>query len=848
MKPGEQVDRYVLEGELGRGGMGEVYEALDTKLARKVALKLLLPGADATATQRMVREARAAAAFSHPNAVVVYDVGEAGGATFIAMELVRGKPMRRYVGEPSVPVGRRVRWLVDVARALAAAHDAGLVHRDVKPDNVMIRDDGAVKVLDFGIARRPTNDHVDPSAPTEANALPTLTERGMVVGTPLYASPEQLRSEPLDGRSDQFSWGVMAHELFAGRPPWRTGADALALLSQILSSPAQPLGEVAPEVPAEVAAVVARALAKTPAERYATMHELADALEPFADAAAPTGRDRAALPSSVKSVTPPPTQVARLARRTGRVVFVVLAVFGGLVAAALFAAGLPGHLVFDVGAKHDAGAAAAAAPVVASLACKPATVEGAPAKTADLMARAIGIGACARLAAALDVDWLLEGGATPLDVRAKLEDGRAAVTLDVLGKRATSTGATPVDALAAASADLAKQLAPAKLTPDQVKAWGASDEASARRIERVWRELVLNLTPNHVTAIQALIKSDGGSPWPHALAALTLPNGSSEQEAARKKALDLAGLLPPARAEGLRGVLAFITGEAGRASGIEELRKSYRDAPDDADIAGLFAAVAMSAPGEEGWAVLDRLVAKFPTKSVLALNNAVSGPSDRDLERSTRYLDKLHAILPETSASFYSVENLAVRGKLDEARDALAFGDRFGLSGSAADASRLAEARVFVELAAEDGQAVRRIATPLLGDPRPEIALYGARAMAWADWLDGRFDDALEEERRIVDLTRGAAGKHELVPRVLGYALDLRLLGRRPADGALLDEAEKAVEESGVFRPTERAAAKALLTYARAPDPKKAKRELERALAELDRLAEAAPDRTVRES
>ncbi|HEY4119896.1 MAG TPA: serine/threonine-protein kinase, partial [Byssovorax sp.] len=275
MKPGDTRGRYVVEALLGKGGMGEVFEALDTQLGRKVALKLLPAGADEAATARLVREARAAAAFHHPNAVVVFDAGELDGEPYIAMELVRGQALRAFVGDEAVPIARRVSWLVDVARALAAAHKAGLVHRDVKPDNVMVDDDGAVKVLDFGIARRPATD-VDPSAPTEATAgaLATLTEAGVVVGTPLYASPEQLRGEPLDGRSDQFSFGVLAYQLLSGALPWKRTGDAVALLSQVLTSAPDDLGAVAPAVAPEVAAVVMRALAKDKHARFPSMSEI----------------------------------------------------------------------------------------------------------------------------------------------------------------------------------------------------------------------------------------------------------------------------------------------------------------------------------------------------------------------------------------------------------------------------------------------------------------------------------------------------------------------------------------------------------------------------------------------
>ncbi|MCC6555421.1 MAG: serine/threonine protein kinase, partial [Polyangiaceae bacterium] len=157
-KAGDRVGRYLVEAPLGAGGMGEVYEARDTRLGRRVALKLLRSDAQASANQRFLREAQAAAAFEHPNAVVVYDAGEADGEMFIAMELVRGKPLRAFVGAPPadgagapLALERRLRWIIDVARALGAAHRAGLIHRDIKPDNIVVREDGAIKVLDFGI-------------------------------------------------------------------------------------------------------------------------------------------------------------------------------------------------------------------------------------------------------------------------------------------------------------------------------------------------------------------------------------------------------------------------------------------------------------------------------------------------------------------------------------------------------------------------------------------------------------------------------------------------------------------------------------------------------------------------
>jgi serine/threonine-protein kinase len=265
--------------------MGEVYRARDTRLERDVALKVLQlapdgsgPDASTGGAARMLREARSAAALEHPNVVAVYDVGtieeeppELRGSPYIAMELIRGKSLRAFIGNAGVPMADRVRWLAEAARALGAAHKAGLVHRDVKPENVMVRDDGAVKVLDFGIAKRWQQEAIDPTSSTEAQVLRSVTSKGVVVGTPYYMAPEQMRLEPLDGRADQFSWGVMAYELLAGKPPWKLQGDALQLVSEILSADPRPLQEVNAEVPGEAAQVVMRALAKTREKRFATM-------------------------------------------------------------------------------------------------------------------------------------------------------------------------------------------------------------------------------------------------------------------------------------------------------------------------------------------------------------------------------------------------------------------------------------------------------------------------------------------------------------------------------------------------------------------------------------------------
>jgi eukaryotic-like serine/threonine-protein kinase len=272
LSAGDRLDRFTIEGLLGRGGMGVVYRATDPRLGRRVAIKLLEGlTADSPARARFDREARLIASLDHPAAVHVYEAGESGGTPYIVMELVEGVTLRVAAAtEPSWRV--KVGWLVEAASALAAAHDAGLVHRDVKPDNVMVRPDGRVKVLDFGIARRVR------LAGAGETAGEQVTAEGTIVGTPSYMAPEQLRGEPLDGRADQFAWGVTAYEVLSGESPWGDTEDAVSLISRILGSPAPPVIARVPDLPIEVANVLMRTLAKERRTRFSTMREVVEAL------------------------------------------------------------------------------------------------------------------------------------------------------------------------------------------------------------------------------------------------------------------------------------------------------------------------------------------------------------------------------------------------------------------------------------------------------------------------------------------------------------------------------------------------------------------------------------------
>ncbi|WP_394844237.1 protein kinase [Pendulispora brunnea] len=294
LRPGETfAERYRLEDRVGSGGMGELFRAFDTRLQRRVALKVLRrdrnEGSDSgqsapttgktvsEASARILREARAAAALNHPNVVAIHDVGERDGVPFIAMEYVKGKSLRAFVGSPTPSFETRLEWVIDVARALGAAHDRGLVHRDIKPDNVMIRDDGVVKVLDFGIARY---HKAIPDSAAELRTYPTMNESGergtndvpgpRVLGTPGYMAPEQIRGEACDGRADQFSWGVMAYELFTGKLPWSTDRGTFYVLTSVLADEVRPLANV----PFQISQTILRALEKKPQDRFDSMAEL----------------------------------------------------------------------------------------------------------------------------------------------------------------------------------------------------------------------------------------------------------------------------------------------------------------------------------------------------------------------------------------------------------------------------------------------------------------------------------------------------------------------------------------------------------------------------------------------
>ncbi|MEK6323141.1 MAG: protein kinase [Acidobacteriota bacterium] len=270
---GQRIGHYQVRAKLGAGGMGEVYRAHDEQLDRDVALKVLPARSfsDATARARLLREAKSAAALNHPNICTIHEVGEAEGQAYIAMEVVEGQPLSARLAAGPLQPELILRYGMQMAEALAHAHDRGIVHRDLKGANVVITREGRAKVLDFGLARRLSEDEMDEVTRSHAS----LTAPGALVGTLAYMAPEQLRGQPADARSDVWALGVVLYEMAAGTRPFQ-GHTGFELSAAILSQRPAPLPAKAP---VGLQAVIERCIAKEPSQRYQRAGEVRAALE-----------------------------------------------------------------------------------------------------------------------------------------------------------------------------------------------------------------------------------------------------------------------------------------------------------------------------------------------------------------------------------------------------------------------------------------------------------------------------------------------------------------------------------------------------------------------------------------
>lgn len=324
---GRSLRQYRITASLGRGGMGEVWLASDTTLGREVAIKTLPAGggADAeTRKERFFREARAASALNHPNIITIYEINSDQDVDFIAMEHVHGRTLAEMLERGPLPIDQVRRIALQIAEAVGQAHLAGIVHRDLKPRNIMVRYDGHVKVLDFGLAKLT---HASADGAANAATQVVLTRIGTTVGTLGYMSPEQAIGDPVDARSDVFSFGVILYEMLTGRLPF-SGRNFSDSLQQLHFAEPPPIESLRPDVPAALRNVVSRTLRKRPDDRFANMSEVSAALSARPSTGAAPATAAAAAPP-VPPVPPPPVR-----RGTGLAVAGVLVMVLAVLASA----------------------------------------------------------------------------------------------------------------------------------------------------------------------------------------------------------------------------------------------------------------------------------------------------------------------------------------------------------------------------------------------------------------------------------------------------------------------------------------------------------------------------------
>jgi serine/threonine protein kinase/TolB-like protein/Tfp pilus assembly protein PilF len=296
---GTHLAHYKIISMIGAGGMGEVYLAEDTHLRRKVAIKMLAPELtrDERGLRRFEHEAHAASALNHPNILTIYEFGQANGLHFIASEFIEGVTLRQRLANGKLELNTTIDIAIQIASALAAAHASGIVHRDIKPDNVIVRTDGIVKVLDFGIAKlgeRRVGETIHLGASTVG---PSTSEPGMVLGTAKYMSPEQARGIAVDARSDIFSLGAVIYELVTGRAAFE-GETASDLIAEILKVEPVPPVDFVPEVPPELERIIGKALRKDRENRYQSVRDLLIDLQDFKKEAEFQAKLQSARPGS----------------------------------------------------------------------------------------------------------------------------------------------------------------------------------------------------------------------------------------------------------------------------------------------------------------------------------------------------------------------------------------------------------------------------------------------------------------------------------------------------------------------------------------------------------------------
>ncbi|HLN58473.1 MAG TPA: protein kinase [Thermoanaerobaculia bacterium] len=297
LSAGTHLGPYEILAPLGAGGMGEVYRARDPRLGREVAIKVL-PASYSQDTDRLKRfeqEARAAGVLNHPNIMAVYDIGTHEGAPYVVSELLEGETLRARLAVGALPPRKAIEFAVQIAQGLAAAHEKGIVHRDLKPENLFVTRDGRVKILDFGLAKL-----IQPEEKEPQTELPTATEPGVVLGTLGYMSPEQVRGQAADTRSDIFSFGAILYEMLSGSRAF-SGGSAADTMSAILVKEPPDLSVTNQSITPGLERIVRHCLEKNPEERFHSAHDLAFDLEALSGISAPSGRAAAVTPHASRT-------------------------------------------------------------------------------------------------------------------------------------------------------------------------------------------------------------------------------------------------------------------------------------------------------------------------------------------------------------------------------------------------------------------------------------------------------------------------------------------------------------------------------------------------------------------
>ncbi len=828
-------ERYRIVRPLSAGGMGAVYvvEHITTKKER--ALKVMRPELldDAKLRERFAQEAQIGARIESEHVVEVIDAGVDAERSmpWLAMELLIGETLGHLAHRQGALGAGFVRDVLEqLSHAVAAAHDEGVVHRDLKPDNVFLagrKGVGApftVKVLDFGIAKLVSEAH---------------TRFTAALGTPLYMSPEQMSpGSAIGAPTDVWAVGLIAFQLLSGKVYWRAAhaqeSTAMMLVNEVTSLVldaasvrADALGARA--LPEGFDAWFARAVARDPGDRWGHAREAWNALGPilakaprglYPEIVSPAPRARKAEPAAdlgtgewlaqknASGIGEAATEIPSLSvpsafarseadmsleradeaspardldskgtpsgHSSARVVGVLGesgAALGATVPAptdarpirkskrtpialaglAMLAVAGTG-IVFAVRARHSDTVSASAAPStsgsaapsplaqVASIACQDAKLEGSG--ITPEVAKSLGVGACARLAVAVGVDWRDPKG-TPLEVTGSIgDDGVADITLSIAGKSAHAQRNRPLAAISAGASDLAAQIDSPEPNAETIAAWGAHDGIGARRIRRAWRMAHFGFGESSLDEEKALVAAFPDSAWAHWLLADDLQPLSPERDQEIARALDLAISLPTARSHALRGVVLYNRSAADTDEAMGLLRKAYKESPGDLDIASLYAYLALDTGAtDEGLSVTDRLYAASPTFAINALGHATNPDVDHDLARDGKYAAELRDVFPESGTWGLWFRGAVSNGRLDDARASLALDAAIDSTPNTNRVSFHLKS-AYLDLVEHRPADARDEVKSLLTDPNEGAATRATEDYAQAFYLEGRVLDA----------------------------------------------------------------------------------------------------------